>query len=157
MPKALDLGNLPSRQGKKVKHELSRPKIARPNLPSSQPSIQVVNVNSSILVDVTPAKTTAPTSSQPPQRVPMNLLENEDLAWERFEKAVTGKDVAACYDMSLKEFEHSSVHDLFKVMSFTSSCFSSMYIVACIYIYIYIYIANSLITCASHVQVHSYV
>jgi len=74
----------------------------------------------------------------------MNLLENEDLAWERFEKAVTGEDVAACYDMSLKEFEHSSVHDLFKVMSFTSSYFSSMYIVACIYIYIYIYILLTL-------------
>ena len=46
----------------------------------------------------------------------MNLLENEDLAWERFEKAMTGEDVAVCYDMSLKEFEHSGVHDLFKVL-----------------------------------------
>ena len=45
----------------------------------------------------------------------MNLLENEDLAWERFQKAVTDKDVAVCYDMSLKEFEHSVVYDLFKV------------------------------------------
>ena len=44
----------------------------------------------------------------------MNLLENEDLAWERFEKAVTNEDVAVCYDMSLKEFEHFDVHDLFK-------------------------------------------
>ena len=25
------------------------------------------------------------------------------------------KDVAACYDMSLKDFEHFGVHDLFKV------------------------------------------
>ena len=25
------------------------------------------------------------------------------------------QDVAACYDMSLKEFEHSGVHNLFKV------------------------------------------
>ena len=46
----------------------------------------------------------------------MNFLENEDLAWERFEKAMTGEDVAVCYDMSLKEFEHSGVHDLFKVL-----------------------------------------
>ena len=45
----------------------------------------------------------------------MNLLENEDLAWERFKKVVTDKDVAVCYDMSLKEFEHSAVDDLFKV------------------------------------------
>ncbi|KAK9997519.1 hypothetical protein SO802_022205 [Lithocarpus litseifolius] len=30
---------------------------------------------------------------------------------------MTDKDVAACYDMFLKEFEHSVVHDLFKEMS----------------------------------------
>ena len=48
----------------------------------------------------------------------MNLIENKDLAWERFEKAVSGEDVAACYDMSLKDFEHSGVHDLFKVCDF---------------------------------------
>ena len=41
----------------------------------------------------------------------MNLLENEDLAWERFKKAMTDKDMLVCYDMSLKEFEHSTVHD----------------------------------------------
>ena len=56
----------------------------------------------------------------------MNLLENEDLAWERFQKAITDKDVAVCYNMSLKEFEHSVVHDLFKVcfhyFVFISSC-----------------------------------
>ena len=45
----------------------------------------------------------------------MNLIENEDLAWERFEKAVTDEDVAACYDMSLKKFKHFALHDLFKV------------------------------------------
>ena len=33
-------------------------------------------------------------SSQPSQGVPMNLLENKDLALERFEKAVTSEDVA---------------------------------------------------------------
>lgn len=45
----------------------------------------------------------------------MNLIENEDLAWEHFKKVVSDKDIAACYDMSLKDFEHSGVHDLFKV------------------------------------------
>ena len=28
---------------------------------------------------------------------------------------MTDEDVAACYDMSLKDFEHSGVHDLFKI------------------------------------------
>jgi len=49
----------------------------------------------------------------------MNLVEYEDLAWERFQKAVTDEDMAACYDMSLKEFENFTVHDLFKVCNFT--------------------------------------
>ena len=48
----------------------------------------------------------------------MNLIENKDLAWERFKKVVSDKDIAACYDMSLKDFEHSGVHDLFKVCNF---------------------------------------
>ena len=70
----------------------------------------------------------------------MNPLENEDLAWERFEKAVTSEDMVVCYDMSLKEFEHSGVHDLFKVITFTSSCHSNMYM----YIYIFKRIFNHL-------------
>ena len=59
----------------------------------------------------------------------MNLLENEDLAWERFEKAIICEDMAACYDMTLKEFEHSRVHDLFKVITCTTSCLSTMYMI----------------------------
>ena len=43
------------------------------------------------------------------------FIENEDLAWERFEKVVTDEYVAVCYDMSLKDFEHFGVHDFFKV------------------------------------------
>ena len=46
-------------------------------------------------------------------------------------QAITGEDVATCYDMSFKEFEHSGVHDLFKVIIFTLSCNSNM----CIYTY----------------------
>jgi len=29
------------------------------------------------------------------------------------------EDINFCYNMSLKDFEHSSVHDLFKVCNFT--------------------------------------
>ena len=46
--------------------------------------------------------------------------------------AVTNADVFAYYNMSLRDFEHSSVHDLFKV--------SLKYF---IYIYIYIYLVFS--------------
>ena len=37
--------------------------------------------------------------------------------------AITNEDVAACYDMSLKDFEHSGVHDLFKVCELLSLFF----------------------------------
>ena len=70
----------------------------------------------------------APTSSLPSKEVPQHLLGNEDLAWDRFTMAVMDVDVSACYNMSLKDFEHSGVHDLFKVSLF-------YYL---LYIYIYI-------------------
>ena len=59
----------------------------------------------------------APTSSTTPKEVPQHLLGNKDLAWARFSTAVMDVDVGACYNMSLKDFEHSGVHDLFKVSS----------------------------------------
>ena len=47
--------------------------------------------------------------------LPIYIIENEDLAWERFQLAVLDEDINMCYNMGLKEFEHSGVHDLFKV------------------------------------------
>ena len=57
-------------------------------------------------------------SSKPPRSIPMTLLVKEDLAWEKFQQVVNDVDIAVCYDMSLKEFEHSIVHNLFKVPFF---------------------------------------
>ena len=65
LPKTLNLKNLPSHQGKKAKHGSSKPGVVRPSLPTSQPSVQIFNVDSSIPIEVTPTKTTVPTSSQP--------------------------------------------------------------------------------------------
>ena len=96
-------------------------KVVKSKPPQSQPSIQVVDVDSSTPVESTPSKTppprtplsksTAPGLSQPST----NIIENEDLAWERFQLAVLDEDINMCYNMGLKEFEHSGVHDLFKV------------------------------------------
>ena len=118
--KTIDLGDLPSRRGyKKAKHGLSKSGVVKPGPAtppaSQQPSIQIHDLDSSVPARVTPSKPTVPISSQPSKRVPINLLENEDLAWERFKKAVTNEDVAVCYDISLKEFGYSDVHDLFKI------------------------------------------
>ena len=122
LSKNIDLGSLPSRRDsrreKKVKRGSSQ--VVKPKLPQSQPPIHIVDVDSSTPVENTPSKTSPPrttalTSSQLPPRVPTNIIENEDLAWECFGEAMKGEDITACYDMSLKDFEHSSVHDLFKV------------------------------------------
>ena len=65
------------------------------------------------------SKSTASGSSQPSERTSKNIIENEDLARERFQMAVLDEDISACYDIGLKEFEHSSVHDLFKVRPYS--------------------------------------
>ena len=85
LSKTLDLGNLPSHRGnKKAKPGLAKSGVVKSIPPTSHSSIQVHDVDSSVPIEVTPSKTTAPILSQPSQRVPMNLVESEDLAWERF-------------------------------------------------------------------------
>ena len=86
-----------------------------------------------------------PFSSQPPQQVPQNLIENEDLAWGKFGTAIIDTNVAACYNMSLRDFEHSGVHDLFKVCKLFPLFYFYYffnYIYINIYIYIYRYISS---------------
>ena len=127
----VDLGDLPSRRGREKKHKSSKSQdIKSPPASNLKSSVQVLALDpepkgppskkiSSIIHE--------PTSSTPSKEVPQHLLGNEDLAWERFSTVVMDMDMGAYYNMSLKDFEHSGVHDLFKV-SF--------------YIYIYIYISR---------------
>ena len=86
------------------------------------------DVDSSIPVETTPSKalpskSTMPALSQLSPRVPTNIIENEYLAWEHFKKVVSSEDITTCYDMSLKDFEHSGVHDLFKAIAFYLICY----------------------------------
>ena len=123
LPKNLDLERLPSHQDRRVKHSSS--KVVKSKPPRSQPSIQIVDVDSSTPIVSTPSKTpsskislsksTAPGSSQPSEKTFTNIIENEDLAQEHFQMAVLDEDINICYNMGLKEFEHSGIHDLFKV------------------------------------------
>ena len=137
--KNLDLGNLPKRRGKKAKHGSSQ--IIKPNISSSQQLVKIYDVDSSTPIETTPSKTslpktTVPATSQPSQQVPSNIIENEDLALERFQKAVLDEDINTCYDMSFKDFEHPGVHDLFKV----SKSYFFLIFAKKLHIYIYIYI-----------------
>ena len=103
LPKNLDIGNLPSQRGKKAKHWSSQ--TTKPNLPPPQLSIKIYDVDSSTPTETMPSKTppskmTVPATSQPSQQVPSNIIENEDLAWERFQKVVTDEDINVCYEKS---------------------------------------------------------
>ena len=119
LSKNLDLENLPSRRSKKTRHGSSQ--VVKSNPPPSHQPAQVFDVDLSTPIETTPSQTPSKlvlsTSSQPSQKVSSNVIENESLAWERFKSAVIEDDINACYDMSLKDFEHSGVHDLFKVTS----------------------------------------
>ena len=107
------MDSLPSCRGhKKAKHGLSKFKVVKagsfiPPAPAKQPSMQILDKEPSN-PEVTPSK--------PPSGSLMTLLSSESLSWERFQQAVSEKDVAIGYDMSVKEFKQSTVHDLFKVL-----------------------------------------
>ena len=129
----VDLGDLPSRHGREKKHKSTKPQDVKSPSPVSNQGFPV----QILTIDLEPKDPSskkvsstvhAPTSSLPSKEVPQHLLGNEDLAWDRFTMAVIDVDVSACYNMSLKDFEHSGVHDLFKVSLF-------YYL---LYIYIYI-------------------
>ena len=47
---------------------------------------------------------------------------------------MTNADVTACYNMSLKDYEHSGVHDLFKVCKL----FVFFYFILFLFLYIYL-------------------
>ena len=81
----VDLGNLPSkRKEKKAKHRWSKPKNIQSTLPISihEPG-DVQILDDPELKDLpiqVPFTTKAPSSSQPSQQVPQNLIGTEDLA-----------------------------------------------------------------------------
>ena len=115
LSKMVDMGSLPSHWGhKKARHGSSKSEVVKvgfvvPSTSVKQPSaVQILNLDLSNTLEVT--------LSKPPSGSPMTLLRSEGLAWERFQQAVSEEDVAICYNMSVKEFERSTVHDLFKVL-----------------------------------------
>ena len=82
LSKAIDSENLPShRKEKRAKLKSSKLEVVKPGLPilpiSKQPSVQIHDVDTEATRD--PPSKTAPASSQPSRRAPVNLLENEDL------------------------------------------------------------------------------
>jgi len=121
----VDLDDLPSRRGhKKQKQRPSLPKVPKFVPPT-------VNLDEPV-VDVEPVQTIHPAPSDPPPAPktsqksgssessdrPSNLVLDEGYAWRTFKGIVTDHEVNECYNMSVKEFERSGIHDLFKVNFF---------------------------------------
>ena len=120
---AVDLDDLPSRRGprKQKSSKTSLPKVPKFTPPT-------VNLDEP-LADVEPVQTVHPVQSDPPPHPkashkpssstasdrPSNLVLDEGYAWRTFKGIVTDREVNECYNMSVKEFERSGVHDLFKV------------------------------------------
>ena len=85
-----------------------------PNLEA--PIVDTPLINQDIGPSVSP--TAMPTINES-----MTLLKSETLAWHKFNQAMKTEDVSICYDMSMREFEHSTIHDLFKVHKYIYSYF----------------------------------
>lgn len=120
MAKNVDKANLLShRPYKKQKIDSSIP-VGTP-LVKLNPSVLGV-IYETLTVDVSITRpdigpfSTSP-AANPSTSVPMTLLRSETLAWKRFKQVLKDNDISICNDMSVREFEHSTVHDLFKVFT----------------------------------------
>ena len=118
----VDLDDLPSRRGPKKQKSaktslLKVPKFVPPTVNLDEP-----------LVDVEPVQTVHPIQSDPPpppkascklnssetSNRPSNLVLDESYAWRTFKGIVTDREVNECYNMSVKEFERSGIHDFLR-------------------------------------------
>ena len=121
----VNLDDLPSRRGPKKQKS---GKTSLPKVPKFTPTVNlsdpVVNV---VLVQIAPPVQTDPPlstktphklhPSEPSARPPIFVLD-EGYAWRMFKGIITDNEVNSCYNMSVKDFERSAIHDLFKVYKF---------------------------------------
>ena len=133
---AVDLDDLPSRQGPKKqkpgKASLRKvSKVTPPTVNLDYPPVDVepVQIIHPIHTDPpppSPVKTSRKPNSSEPSDHPSNLVLDESYAWRTFKGIVIEHEVNECYNMSVKEFERSGIHDLFKVsISLVLVCFYS--------------------------------
>ena len=129
---SVDLGDLPSRRGlkkqKPSKTPLPKvPKFTPPTVDLDNPMVNVVPVQTvpPVQSENLPLQTKTPRrayTSEPSKRPP-NLVLDKDYAWKTFKGIVTDNEVNSCYNMSVRDFECSAIHDFFKVYNFHSPLF----------------------------------
>ena len=132
----VDLDDLPSCQGPKKKKPTKADKASLPevpkfvlptiNLDESPVDVEFVQTIHLVQTETTPQTKTAhkPPSSET-SNCPSNLALDENYAWRTIKGIVIDNEVNECYNMSVKEFERSGIHDLFKV-SFIRPCVFSV-------------------------------
>ena len=127
---SVDLDNLPSRRGPKKQKS---GKASLPKVPKFTLTMDLDN----IAVNVVPVQIVPPiqTDPAPPAKAPRkphpsksserppNLVLDESYAWRTFKGIITEDEVNSCYNMSVKDFECSAIHDHFKVYKFHLSLF----------------------------------
>ena len=130
----MNLGDLPSHRGprkqKPSKNPLPKvPKFTPPTVDLDDPAINVVPVQTIPPGQTDPpflAKTSHKTHPSEPFKQLPNLVLDEGYEWRTFKGIITDNEVNSCYNMSVKDFERSTVHDLFKVYKFHLLLFYSL-------------------------------
>ena len=131
---SVNLGDLPSRQGPKKQKPNKNPlpkvlKFTPPTVDLDDPVINVVPVQTILPVQTdppSPSKTSRKTHPSEPFKQPPNLVLDEGYAWRTFKGIITDNGVNSCYNMLVKDFERSAIHDLFKVYKFHLLLFYSL-------------------------------
>ena len=127
---AVDLDDLPSRRGAKKQKPVKTPIPKVPkftpltvNLDEPLVDVEPIQIVHPVQTDLPPpsAKNSRKPSPSKPSDRPSNLVLDENYAWRTFKRIITDNEVNECYNMSVREFECSGIHDLFKV-SFACSC-----------------------------------
>ena len=142
---AVDLDDLPSRRGAKkqkpVKTPIPKvPKFTPPTVNLDDPHVDVEPVQTvhPIQTDLPPpfAKNSCKPSPSEPSDRPSNLALDENYAWRTFKEIITDHEVNECYNMSVREFERSGIHDLFKVVFCSSLCVLCFFFFFFVFLYV---------------------
>ena len=131
---SVNLGDLPSRRGPKKqkpsKNPLPKvPKFTPPMVDLDDPVVNMVLIQTIPPVQTDPppqTKTSRKTHPSESSKQPPNLVLDEGYAWRMFKGIITDNEVNSCYNMSMKDFERSAIHVLFKVYKFHSLLFYSL-------------------------------
>jgi len=129
----MDLGDLPTRRGSKKQKSDKTPPPKVPKFPSATVHLDASAMN--LVSQTTPYVQTTPLvqpddptplAAKTPHRAhplekgkrPPNLVSDEGYAWNMFKGLNTNNEVNSCYNMLVRDFKCSTIHDLFKDVVF---------------------------------------